>query len=72
VSACDFRLPPLSRIELRYCGRLTLRREVILYRRFGTDYGFRLLFLDLTLEDGKIGCSETSARNYQFEPHNVP
>jgi len=72
MSVCDFMLPPLSRIELRYCAMLTLPRAVILYRRFGTAYGLHLLFLDLTLEDRKIGCPETSAWNYQFAPRNVP
>jgi hypothetical protein len=71
MSVCDFRLSPLSRTELRYCAILTLRTAVILYRRFGTAYGFHLLFLDLTLEDRKIGCPETSVRNYQFAPRNV-
>jgi hypothetical protein len=55
MSVCDLRLPPLSIIELCYSGMLTLRRAVILYRRFGTAYGFHLLVLDLTLEDWKIG-----------------
>jgi len=72
MSVCYFRLPSLSRIELRYSGMLTLRKAVILYRRFGTAYGFHILFLDLTLEDGKVDCPETSTRNYQFAPHNVP
>jgi len=53
MSVCDIKLPPLPRIELRYSGILTSRRAAILYRRFGTAYGFHILFLDLTLEYGE-------------------
>ena len=72
MSVCDIMLPPRSRFQLRHSGILTLRRAVIPYRRFGPTCGFHLLFLDLTLEDGTVGCPETSSRNYQFSSRNVP
>ena len=55
---------------------LTQHRGVIQYRSFGTTYRSHLQGSGrknrLTLEDGSIGCAETSVRNRSSTLHKVP